>query len=103
MYRRVPIECFFGRMEKLWKITSSVYRFSHEYFDIDYDNCVLLTNEHIREHQLVDADAEYYRFIINSRQEKRTRQVHKRQAELQRYREKKRRLAERYSNSSPEE
>ena len=45
---RVNIECFFGRMQKIFTFTKRVYPFDHKNFDIDIDNCILLTNEHIR-------------------------------------------------------
>ena len=54
------IEQFFGRLKRLWKITSSIYRNDKQSFDIDIDNCILLTNEDIRFRKLVKEDYEYY-------------------------------------------
>ncbi len=56
---RVPIECFFGRLQKLWSgegslqvrtqyfdiYTYCLCRWDHNQFDKDFDLCVLLTNE----------------------------------------------------------
>ena len=35
---RVPVEWFFGRLQKLWKVFREIYRWSHQNFDIDFDN-----------------------------------------------------------------
>ena len=53
---RVPVECFFGRLKKLWKILRGIYRWSHENFDIDFDICCLLTNLHIKSNRLEEID-----------------------------------------------
>jgi hypothetical protein len=64
---RVKVECFFGRMKKLWAITSKVYRLDHTKFDDDFDICLLLTNEHIRNHQLNNEDKEFYDHWLEAR------------------------------------
>ena len=56
---RVAIECFFGRTKKLWKMFREVYRWSHENFDLDFDICALLTNEHIRNNRLEEIDKNF--------------------------------------------
>ena len=43
-------------MKKLWKILRGVYRWSHENFDVDFDNCCLLTNLHIKNNNLEEVD-----------------------------------------------
>ena len=44
-----------------WSLTCGIYRWSHEYFDADIDNCILLTNEYLRHRNrdLVPADREF--------------------------------------------
>lgn len=54
------IEHFFGRLKKLWKITNAVYRNDKSHFDVDIENCILLTNEDIRFRKLANDDHEFY-------------------------------------------
>lgn len=82
---RVPIECFFGRMQSLWRITAECYRNSHIVFDLDFDNCALLTNEHIRYNQLNPTDEEFSNFVFATRESKRIERERKRRHEYERY------------------
>lgn len=90
---RVPVEQFFGRLTKLWKILRGIYRYDHSHFDTDFDNCVLLTNEHIRNHELVEIDRLFYRALISERKRLHEQREEKQKASVSKYREKKRRLA----------
>jgi hypothetical protein len=56
-----PMERFFGRMKKIWRITSRTYKNDLQSIDVDMDNCIFLTNEHIRTHQLQPVDDLYLR------------------------------------------
>jgi hypothetical protein len=65
---RVPVECFFGRMQKKWAITEGRYRLDHEHFDQDFEICMWLTNEEIRSGvNLEQSDYDYYVAVYNSR------------------------------------
>ena len=64
---RVPVECFFGRQQKLWKIIRETYRWDHKNFDIDFDNCALLTNEHIKQKDLQEIDKNFALRIAGKR------------------------------------
>lgn len=46
----------------MWAVVSQQYTLDHEFFDIDFDNCVLLTNEHIHFNKLIEDD-----MIFNSK------------------------------------
>ncbi len=46
----------YGRIKKLWKVLRGVYRWSHENFGVDFDNCCLLTNFHIKNNSLEEID-----------------------------------------------
>jgi hypothetical protein len=54
------IERYFGRMKQLWEITAERYRFTSETLDQDFENCALLTNLHIKHHQLTPEDETFY-------------------------------------------
>jgi hypothetical protein len=56
---RVWIECFFGRMQQLFAIMRSVYRWDHRNFDMNFENRALLTNEHIQNNQLTELDRNF--------------------------------------------
>ena len=64
---RVPIECFFGRLQKLWKLFRGIYRWDHQHFDFDFDNCVMLTNEHIQRNSLEELDRMFTRQIFQKK------------------------------------
>jgi len=54
------IERYFGRMKQLWGITAERYRLTSETLDQDFENCALLTNAHIKYHQLTPDDETFY-------------------------------------------
>jgi hypothetical protein len=64
---RVPVEQFFGRLNTLWGVARGKYQWSHRFFDIDIDNCIYLTNEHISKCQLTEVDAEFQSAFIGNR------------------------------------
>eukprot|EP01105_Mastigella_eilhardi_P016058 TRINITY_DN3680_c0_g1_i15.p1 TRINITY_DN3680_c0_g1~~TRINITY_DN3680_c0_g1_i15.p1 ORF type:complete len:313 (+),score=26.10 TRINITY_DN3680_c0_g1_i15:100-1038(+) len=65
---RVVVEQFFGRLKKLWGITVTPYRFDHTHFDVDVDNAILLTNEHIAAgNHLGDGDDLFFWQCVHSR------------------------------------
>ena len=66
---RVPVEQFFGRLTKLWDILSGVFCFDHDHFDLDFNICVLLTNEHIRNHDSKKVDYRFYRALLERKEE----------------------------------
>ena len=62
-----------------------MYRLDHRYFDQDIDNCILLTNEHIKRLYLVDQDVEIYKRSIQDRTKKRNAFDQKRKESLVKY------------------
>ena len=82
------IERFFGRMKNLWKITSSMYN-DQTNFDIDFDNCILLTNEHIRFHKLLDEDKVFYYALLNNQYNEQEEKSRKRKQQVKQYMENK--------------
>ncbi len=83
---RVQIECVFGRMQKLWGIFRKVYTLDHDNFDMDFDNCILLTNEDIRNnHPLSEDDRILYQLLTQQRREKREKAIEKRKGQQQKY------------------
>jgi hypothetical protein len=92
---RVPVEQFFGRMQKLFAIFREVYRWDHEHFDTDYEIGVLLTNEHIAHTALVEDDQRLYHALREDRIRKYEEKKAKRKESVKKCKEKKkRRLAE---------
>lgn len=86
---RGSIERFFGRMEKLWGCIREIYRWDHDNFDVDFDNCLLLTNEHIKQNQLEEIDRKFHLQVIEDRRMRRERKEQKRKQELELYKQKK--------------
>lgn len=86
---RVLVEQFFGRMTQLWAITKNKYRWSHELFDTDIDNCVWLTNENIRFSQLLHLDYQFHIAYIKSRIHQEMAAFEKRRVKQRVYAEKK--------------
>lgn len=80
------VEHFFGRLKKKWKITSSVYRNSKEYFDHDIDNCILLTNEDIRFRKLIQEDMEYFTATLLNQYHQFQTDTKKRKEQYEKYR-----------------
>mgnify|MGYP001068459656 CR=1 FL=1 len=83
---RVPVEQFFGRLVKLWAIMKGTYRYDRVNFDSDYDNCVLLTNEHIKANNLEESDLRLYRAFLQQRKEAEEKRQQKRQVDRDRRR-----------------
>src|ERR1700722_3961095 len=64
---RVPIECWFGRLKKLWKFTREIYKLDHRKFDEHFEILTLLTNEHIKVFSLTEDDEKYYKVHLQMR------------------------------------
>ena len=95
---RVHVERFFGRMKKIFKLSSTRYRFDHSHFDIDINNIILLTNEHIRYVELLNYDdAIYYWKWLNNLAEKANEKNKKRKESQDKYLEKRRRLNDQFA------
>ena len=48
----------------MWALFRNRYRFDHGKFDTDFDNCILLTNEIIRQSGLTDSDIKFYHALL---------------------------------------
>jgi hypothetical protein len=64
--KRVQIECFFGRMTKVFRLFTKPYLFDMNYLSIDVDNVIMLTNEHILSRVLGDDDSSFWRQWVSS-------------------------------------
>lgn len=96
---RCPVEQFLGRNAKLFAVMRDVYRYDHDKFDLDFENCCFLTNESILLTALADDDGKFYRQMLESRFEKHQSELKKRKQNYDKYkRVKKAKLAkvERY-------
>lgn len=62
---RVHVECFFGRLKKMWAIATKRYKYDHSHFDDDIDLCILLTNESIEKTHLLPEESRYYWYVMN--------------------------------------
>jgi len=76
-------------MQQLFAIMRSVYRWDHRNFGTDFENCALLTNEHIRNNQLTELDQNFYLMVAKERSECRKRNVEKRKAQLKNFKKRK--------------
>lgn len=89
---RVPVECFFGRMWQLWSLLRKPYPFSHDWIDLDYENMVLLTNEHIRAtHPLEEGDQTRYKAFREERKRRYEARYNRRREQQMEYAARKRR------------
>lgn len=93
-YKRIRVrsEQFHGRAKKQFALLDTPYPYSKDFMQIDVDNCVLLTNENIRQHALTTEDGQFFRHWMS---DVCTREAEKKRAhnEAQRlYMEKRRRL-----------
>lgn len=86
---RVPIECWFGRLKKLWKILRDTYSIDHKNFDQDFDNCGMLTNEHIKCNLLSELDQQFEYQLTQSKIRKFKEKVSKRKLEMENYKKNK--------------
>lgn len=83
---RVPIEGFFGRMWKLWVLLRKPYPYDHTQIDQDYENMLLLTNEHIRAtHPLEEQDQIFYKACREERQRRYANKAEKRKVQQTAY------------------
>ncbi|KAL6040521.1 hypothetical protein QOT17_007527 [Balamuthia mandrillaris] len=83
---RVPIECFFGPMYKLWAFLRKPYPYDHNKFDADIDLLILLTNEHLLSaHPLAVDERQYYRAQMRERKENAIERENKRKEAKRRY------------------
>jgi hypothetical protein len=62
-----------------------VYRWDHRNFDMDFENCALLTNEHIQSNQLTELDRKFYLMVAKERTDKNE----KRKAQLENFKKRK--------------
>ena len=62
---RVVVEQFFGWLKSRWGIFRKPYRYAHERFDMNFDICVLLTNENIKQNVLQEIDLLFYRNLYS--------------------------------------
>lgn len=88
---RAPVEMFFGRLNRLWAVVRNTYRWDHATFDVDFDICCLLTNEHIKANALEEIDGQFYLQRVVERQQIQEAARKKRQQQQQEYQERKRR------------
>lgn len=88
---RVYVECFFGRLQKLWKVARETYRWDHSAFDTDSDNMILLTNEHIKAYSLEEEDKQFHKQVLAEKKTNWERKKEKRVRSQQTYLQRKRR------------
>lgn len=86
---RVLIEQFFGRMKRLWGICRGIYTLDHSHFDMDINNCILLTNEHIRTYQLTVEDRNLFFALLQKKIDEREAKLHKRNRQIHNYQQRK--------------
>lgn len=89
---RIVVENFFGRMSSLWTVLSHKYRWNEGLYDDLFRMCLALTNCHVKNNPLRQADTVYFagvrnrlRFVSNEQMEKR-RAYQERSARLRRER-----------------
>ena len=82
-------------MQKLWAIVRGTYHWDHEHFDLDYNICVLLTNENIAKTQLEEADRLFYLQVLEVRKKHQEAISHKRKEQLQSYHQRKKQRIQR--------
>src|SRR3984957_13140256 len=92
----VPIECWFGRLKKLWKFARETYKLDHEKFDEHFEILALLTNEQIRVSSLAEDDEKYYKAHLQMRRARYEAFKEKRRISAQTYLENKRTRMERF-------
>jgi len=90
---RAPVEQFFGRLTKLWGVVGGTYTLDHNSFDMYFNICTLLTNEHIRYHQLEEVDHEFYtQFLVHRRAQQENRRKREREHQVAYHKRKRERL-----------
>ena len=85
-------------MYKLWSVVRNIYRWDHRHFDIDFDICALLTNEHIKRRQLETIENRFYTKVTQEKREEIDRAKQKRKLELQKCKEKKKEKTDEWGN-----
>ena len=63
--RRVLVECFFGRLKKMWTVFSTRWKLGEEVFDTFFDIACALTNLDILHRPLRQSEAEFNIGILN--------------------------------------
>jgi hypothetical protein len=63
---RVVVEQFFGCMKSVMAFTAHIYPFDLVHLSVDTENCILLTNEHIRSRILDIEDQPFYLHWLSS-------------------------------------
>jgi hypothetical protein len=87
---RAPVEQFFGRLSKLWGAVGGTYILDHNSFDQIFKICALLTNEHIRFHQLEEIDYEFYQQYLSYRRSRQEARQKREREHQEHYRARKR-------------
>ena len=80
-------------MQKLWKVFRGIYRWDHKNFDFDFDNCAMLTNEHIKHNSLEELDRRFMQQIFQKRKMEEEKKAEKRKREQEKYKQRKMKLA----------
>lgn len=62
---RVIVENFFGRLKTLWAVTSDIFTWKRDHYDLFFQTCVALTNVHIRFNPLRDDDGHDFNGYVN--------------------------------------
>lgn len=81
---RSCVEIFFGRMHQNFAMIRNVHRWNHEHFDMDFDLCVLLTNELILTTNLEQEDANFLLKSLECKKQAHEERMGKRKASAQR-------------------
>ena len=88
--RRVFVECFFGRLKRIWSIFSRMWTLDEEVFDIFFDIACGLTNVHILRHPLREVDAVFDMGVLNLIKEQQKQRIEAQKAANDAYRRKRR-------------
>ena len=59
------VENFFGRLKTLWAVTSDIFTWKRDHYDLFFQTCVALTNVHIRFNPLRDDDGHDFNRYVN--------------------------------------
>jgi hypothetical protein len=96
---RVHIECLFGRMWLLWSLLRHPYPYDHSKIDTDFENMLLLTNEHIRwTKPLEEHDHIFYCSTLQTRRKKNEEKQKKIKEAKEKYARSKRRRLESWAS-----
>ena len=78
-------------MKMSFKILRTPYRLDHSLFDLDFDNCLYLTNELIKNNELREEDGVFYKKLISKNLEKKEQERIDRNLRQQKYRKNRKR------------